>query len=107
MHSASLAPELSAILRIDSCWIIAASPGLLDDVDQAPPLQFGQRPRLHDADHVPLLRLARLVVRVVLLRAYDLLAVERVRDSPLDGDDQRLLLFRADDGADAHLARAA
>src|SRR5690606_21163807 len=106
MHSARLAPELSAILTIDSCWIIAASPGSFEDLDDAPALQLGQRPRLHDPHHVPLARRVLLVVRVVLLRTRDLLAVKGVRHATLDGDHHRLLHLGADHLPDARLPSA-
>src|SRR5690606_7178513 len=91
MHSASFAPELSAILSLVSCWIIAASLRLLDDFDQTPALLLRQRSRLDDPHDVALARLTVLVVRIVLLRPYDLLAVQAVCHAPLDADDHRLL----------------
>src|SRR5688500_857162 len=107
MHSASLAPELSAILRIVSCWIIASSLRLFDDFDQTPALRLRQRTCLHDPHDVTLARLTFLVVRVVLLRPRDLLAVERMRNSALDANHDRLLHLVAQHGAYAHLAIAA
>src|SRR5256886_4538201 len=84
--SARRAPELSAILRIDSCCTTVPpswSPPLLralDDFDHAPPLGLGQRPRLDDPHRVARLG-ALLVVRRDLLGAHDLLAVEPVREA--------------------------
>src|SRR5690606_6863121 len=104
MHFARLAPELSAIFTIDSCWIIAASPGSFEDFDDAPALQLGQRPRLHDPHHIPLARRVLLVVRVVLRRTPDLLAVQAVWHATLHGDHHRLLHLVAYHGPDARLA---
>src|SRR5437763_8023494 len=89
MTSALRAPELSAILTMDSCWITAVpsalpSPRALDDRDDAPALRLRHRPGLHDAHRVARLG-AELVVRRDLLGADHLLPVESVREPP----DQR------------------
>src|SRR5437899_4971896 len=83
--SARRAPELSAILRIDSCCTTVPpswSPLLraLDDLDHPPPLGLRQRSRLADPHRVARLD-ALLVVRRDLLGAHDLLAVEPVREA--------------------------
>src|SRR5437899_12607418 len=73
--SARRAPELSAILSIDSCCTtisLALSLRPLDDFHHAPALRLRQRPRLLDADAVARLR-PLLVVRGHGLRARDLL----------------------------------
>src|SRR5690606_17332335 len=106
MTSAFFAPELSAIRTIDSCWIIVASPRSLDHLEHAPTLRPRERTRLLDTDHVPLASGVPLVVRVVLLRTPDLLAVERVCDHPLDGDDHGLVHLVADHGPDPDLPPA-
>src|SRR5437867_6000285 len=75
--SARFAPELSATLTMDSCWIIGVScvlgslPRAVDDLDETPALVLRQRPRLDDAHEVSGLRRVLLVVRFHLLRARD------------------------------------
>src|SRR5262245_53655846 len=109
MHSALLAPVLSAMRRIDSCWIIsvflsALLLGALDQLDHAPALGLGERPGLHDPDHVADPVLVLLVVRVVLLGPRLLLAVEGVRDAALDHHRDGLVGLVALHDADARLA---
>src|SRR5207244_359870 len=81
--SARRAPELSAILRIDSCCTTVPLPlpllRALDDFDHAPPLGLGQRAGLDDPHGVARLG-ALVVVRGDLLGAHDLLTVDPVRD---------------------------
>src|SRR5713226_7351650 len=94
--SARRAPELSAILRIDSCCTTVPpswSPPLLralDYVDHAPPLGPRQRPRLDDPHRVARLG-ALVVVRGDLLGADDLLTVEPVREAAHERDRDGLL----------------
>src|ERR1041385_7756552 len=57
--------------------------GPLDDIDDAPAFGLGQRPGLLDADRIARLR-AHRVVRRHILGAHDLLAVEPVREPPLE-----------------------
>src|SRR3954447_25117468 len=64
MQSTSLAPELSATRRRGSCWIIGTSLRALQDFDDAPVLQLGQRTGLADAHPVTDLGLVGLVVGV-------------------------------------------
>src|SRR3989441_805546 len=77
----------------------------LDDLDHPPPLQFRQRPRLHDAHGVAQLR-PPLVVGRDLLGAHDLLAVESVGEPSGQEDRDGLLPLVAhhDPGADLALA---
>src|SRR6185312_5628583 len=104
MQSSSRAPELSATLSRDSCWIIWLS-RLLDDVDQTPTLGLRQRAGLADPDHVPLAGLVALVVRVQRARAADDLLVGRVPAGDVDADGDRLVAFVGDDDALADLGR--
>src|SRR5213594_2395712 len=106
--SALRAPELSAILRIDSCCTTVASPPLLrplDDVDHPPALGLGQGPRLHDPDRVPGLR-PELVVGGDRLRPYQLLAVQPVREPPRQRNCDGLLHLVAHHHARADLTGA-
>src|SRR5919205_764520 len=109
MTSARLAPELSATLTTDSCWIMATPPsaGAFEDLDHAPPLVLRQRPGLHDAHAVPGLRRVVLAVRLHALGARDHLAVQRVREATLDRHHDRLLHLVAHHDPNARLARAA
>src|SRR5499426_1403535 len=63
----------------------------LEQLRHAPVLRPGDRAALLDRHEIAFLALVRLVVRVVLLRARDDLAVERVRDPALDEDGHRLV----------------
>src|SRR6185312_16133733 len=86
MQSSSRAPELSATLRRDSCWIIERLPRLLDD-----------------ADHVALAGLVALVVSMQRARAADDLLVGRMTTGEVDADGDRLVAFVGDDDALADL----
>src|SRR5207249_6377430 len=98
-----LAPVLSATRSRDSCWITstptsaARSLGLLDDLDDPPPLRRRQRAGLHEPDPVADAAGVGLVMRVVLARPPDRLAVQRVLDPVFDGDDDGLVHLVADD----------
>src|SRR5215203_3009310 len=96
MQRISRAPELSATLSLDSCWIIAL-PRLLHHVDQAPALGLGERPGLDHADHVALAGLVALVVGVQLGRAADDLLVSAVTAGDVDADGDRLVPLAGDD----------
>src|ERR1700749_4482863 len=102
MQSSSRAPELSATLSRDSCWIICL-PRLLDDVDQTPTLGLRKRAGLDDPDHVALAGLVALVVRVQRARAADDLLVGRMTAGEVDADGDRLVAFVGDDDALADL----
>src|SRR5688500_4708755 len=107
MQRISRAPELSATLSFDSCWIIAPPPPslrLLEDLDQAPALPARDRPRLDDPDEVALARLVPLVVGMQRVRAAHDLLVHRVAPGDVDPDRDRLVGLVRDDGALAHLA---
>src|SRR3954463_8652510 len=137
MQRISFAPVLSATRSRDSCWITsisclsAGSPGaaqraapeawrncpaglpagdllgLLEDLYDAPALRRGQRPGLHEEDTVADTRGVLLVVRLELVRTADDLAVQRVLDTVLDGDDDGLVHLVADDETLTGLAEAA
>src|SRR4051794_28750356 len=68
-------------------WLL----GLLEDLDQPPPLGGRQRPGLHDLHAVAGARDVLLVVGLQLARATDDLAVEAVLHAVLDLDDDGLL----------------
>src|SRR5215213_6852714 len=104
MQRISRAPELSATLSLDSCWIIAL-PRLLHHVDQAPALGLGERPGLDHADHVSLAGLVALVVGVQLGRAANDLLVGAVTAGDVDADRDRLVAFAGDDDPLANLGR--
>src|SRR5215218_9551864 len=104
MQRISRAPELSATLSLDSCWIIAL-PRLLHDVDQAPALGLGERPGLDHPDHVALAGLVALVVSVQLGRAADDLLVGAVTAGDVDADGDRLVAFAGNDDPLTHLGR--
>src|SRR3954447_12198365 len=124
MHRTSLAPVLSATLSRDSCWIISVSPcrpgshgvslgervvrgpllGALEDLDDPPALGRRQRAGLHDQHPVADAALVLLVVGLQLGRTPHDLAVERVLDAVLDGDDDGLVHLVADDDTLAGLA---
>src|SRR5919107_4298578 len=78
--------------------------GLLEDLDDAPALGGRQRTGLHDPDPVADAALVLLVVRLQLAGAAQDLAVQRVLDAVLDGDDHGLLHLVADHQALTHLA---
>src|SRR5689334_10039738 len=102
MQRISRAPELSATLSLDSCWIIAL-PRLLHDVDQAPALGLRERTGLDHADHVALAGLVALVVRVQLGRGADDLLVGAVTAGDVDADGDRFVALAGDDDPLAHL----
>src|SRR5215203_426104 len=104
MQRISRAPELSATLSLDSCWIIAL-PRLLHHVDQAPALGLGERPGLDHADDVAFARLVALVVRVQLGRAADDLLVGPVPAGGVDADGDRFVALAGDDDSLPHLGR--
>src|SRR3954451_5176292 len=81
--------------------------GLLQDLDQPPPLGGRQRPGLHDLHAVADARDVVLVVRLQLARAANDLAVEAVLHAVLDLDDDGLVHLVADHEALADLAVAA
>src|SRR5690242_878440 len=105
MTSALRAPELSAILRIDSCCTMGLSSllGALEDLDHPPPLGPGEGPGLLDAHGIARLG-ALLVVRGDLLGAHHLLAVEAVREAADQGDRDGLLHLVAHHHAGPRLA---
>src|SRR4051812_1781340 len=73
MHTSrrvSLASAPAARGQLGWCCLL----GLLEDLDQTPPLGGRQRPRLHDEDQVTDARRALLVVRLDLARPPDDLA---------------------------------
>src|SRR5215204_5972023 len=105
MQRISRAPELSATFSLDSCWIMLALLGLLDDVDQAPALRLRKRAGLDDADHIALAGLVALVVRVQRPRAAHDLLVSRVAADDVDPHRDRFLALVGDDHALADLGR--
>src|SRR5215208_4652441 len=105
MQRISRAPELSATLSLDSCWIIAASSlRLLEDLHQAPALRPRQRAGLNDPDQIALASLVAGVVGVQGARlAHDLLVLGMAAgDLDLDGD--RLVGLARDHAALPRLA---
>src|SRR3954470_9510353 len=78
--------------------------GLLDDLDQPPPLGGRRGPGLHDLHAVADAGDPLLVVRLQLARTADDLAVQAVLHAVLDLDDDGLLHLVADDEALADLA---
>src|SRR5581483_4035063 len=92
MQRISRAPELSATLSLDSCWITRqTSLRLLENLDQPPALGAGERTRLHDADEIALAGLVARIVGVEGARpAHDLLVL-RVAPCDLDLDGDRLV----------------
>src|SRR6476620_4028542 len=78
--------------------------GLLDDLDQPPPLGGGRGPGLHDLHAVADAGDVLLVVRLQLAGPADDLAVQPVLHAVLDLDDDGLLHLVADDEALADLA---
>src|SRR3954451_22702029 len=121
MQRISLAPVLSATRSRDSCWITASPKfsrsvrrraersllGLLEDLDDAPPLAGTQRPGLHEEDTVADAAGVLLVVGLELVGTPERLLVARVLDAVLDGHDDRLVHLVADDHAFNDLAEAA
>src|SRR5256885_8161269 len=108
MTSARRAPELSAILSIDSCCTTVPPPPLLralDDFDHAPALGLRQRAGLDDPHRVARLGI-RLVVGRDLLGADHLLTVEPVGETPRERDGHGLLHLVAHHHARANLAPA-
>src|SRR5689334_17092559 len=81
--------------------------GLLDDLDETPPLRGAQRPGLHQEDAVADAGGVLLVVGLELARAAQDLAVERVLHAVLDLDDDGLVHLVADDEPLADLAAVA
>src|SRR5215212_2015262 len=81
--------------------------GLLEDLDQPPPLGGRQGPGLHDLHAVADAGDPLLVVRLQLARAPDDLAVETVLHAVLDLDHDGLVHLVADHEALADLAVAA
>src|SRR5215218_8084458 len=104
MQRISRAPELSATLSLDSCWIIAL-PRLLHDVDQAPALGLRKRPGLNHSDHVALAGLVALVVSVQLGRAANDLLVGAVAAGGVDADRDRFVALAGDDDPLPQLGR--
>src|SRR5690348_1516796 len=105
MQRISRAPELSATLSLDSCWITIASLGPLEHLDEAPALRLGKRPGLDDPHDVALVCLVALVVGVQGPRPADHLFVAPVAPDDVDPHSYRLLPFAGDDDALAHLGR--
>src|SRR5215208_773231 len=104
MQRISRAPELSATLSLDSCWIMDL-PGPLQHFDQAPALGPRHRSRLDHPHDVPRVRGVRLVVGVDRRRAPDHLLVDRMTADDLDPHSDRLVGPARDDGALAYLPR--
>src|SRR5487761_1324412 len=111
MHKISLAPVLSATLSRDSCWITSTPAssrsacvanhrghllGLLQDFRYPPPPGRGQRPGLHQQHPVADAAGVVGVVRGVLLRAPDDLAVLGVLDPVLGEHHDGLVHLVAD-----------
>src|SRR5437763_16249067 len=109
MTSARRAPELSAILSIDSCCTTVPPPPpllrALDDFDHAPALGLRQRAGFDDAYRVARLRVG-LVVGRDLLGADHPLAVEPVGETARERDRDGLLHLVAHHHARANLAPA-
>src|SRR3954471_919152 len=130
MQRISFAPVLSATLSRDSCWITSTPVslagslssladsipqslggdcqlfGLLKDLHDAPALRGGQRAGLHQPDPVADATGVGLVVRLVLRRTADDLAVQGVLDAVLDGDNDGLVHLVADHQTLTNLAVA-
>src|SRR5215813_6445483 len=105
MQRISRAPELSATLSLDSCWITRAPLlRLLQDLHEAPAL--GPRDRA-SFDHPHQVALSRLVAGVVGVKgaraAHDLLVL-RMPAGDLDLHRDRLVRLAGDDAALAGLA---
>src|SRR3569833_362576 len=80
--------------------------GLLKDLHDTPALRGGQRAGLHQPDPVADATGVGLVVRLVLRRTADDLAVQSVLDAVLDGDHSGLVHLVADHETLADLAVA-
>src|SRR6478609_1569798 len=107
MHRICFAPVLSATLSRDSCWIMVCLLllRLLEDLHHAPALGGAEGAGLHDQDTVTDAAVVLLVVGLQLAGPAQHLAVERVLDAVLDGDDDGLVHLVADDQALTDLAR--
>src|SRR5437764_8062815 len=105
MTRSSFAPELSATLTRVSCWTTLSR--LLHDLEHAPALLLGDRPRLGDADEVADTALVLGVVDLETRALLDRLAVQAVGLRGADLDDDGLVHLVADHGAEADLASAA
>src|SRR6478736_9918536 len=119
LAAGSLAERIVAVMHTLRRGLLAGTPppvgnwgwccllGLLEDLDQTPPLGGAERTGLHDQHEVAHARRAQLVVRLDLAGASDDLAVERVLDPVLDLDHDGLVHLVADHVAAARLAVAA
>src|SRR5690242_8018235 len=115
MHVSWRAPELSATVShvrictmfVSPCRRLRYASGALDHLLQAPPLQFGERPRGHDANRVADARFARFIVGIIFLAAADDPAIERVLRRARHLHHDRLLHLVARYYADQFLPRAA
>src|SRR5438046_6660342 len=110
MHWARFAPELSATVTIVRNWIMEMAPGLpgaLDELHESPALVLGQRPGLHEADHVADLALVLLVMDFELLAPPHVAAHRGMPDQALDGHDRGLLHAVAHHLAGAELSAIA
>ena len=108
MHITDLAPLLSATSRRDCIWIISPTPSAErgDHGQETPALVLRQRARLRDLDLIADVRVVGLVVRRVLLRRDDVLAVLGVLVAALDENRDGLLHPVARDDAGHGLAVA-
>src|SRR5207249_9379959 len=106
MTRSSFAPELSATLSRVSCWTMRLL-GLLHDLEHAPALLLGERPRLGDADEIAHAALVLLVVDLEPGALLHCLAVQPVRLGRAHLDDDRLVHLVGDHRAEADLAPAA
>src|SRR5436309_15072008 len=71
------APELSATSNLDRICTIGIL--LVNDFHEAPSLELAERPRFHDTNSVPGLRLVLFVVRIKFFHLLDDLAEFRMR----------------------------
>ena len=78
-----------------------------ENLDKAPPFQFAQGTSFHDADTLPFLGFALLIMRVELGRTLDDLFELRVRHAADDFDHDGLVHFGGHDLTDAGLAQTA
>src|SRR5688572_10024966 len=98
MQRISRAPEISATLNLDSCWIIGAPLlRLLQDLDQPPALRARQGAGLDDPNQVALAGLVLRVVGVQGAAPADDLLVLRMAAGDLDLDGDRLVGLARDD----------
>src|SRR5215210_5794956 len=105
MHNSSRAPVLSATLSLVSAWITPILlAGLLQHLDQAPPLGARQRPGLGHADDIALVGLVRLVVGVQRAGLAHDLPVHLVASDAVDPHGDRLVRLARDDDSLARLA---